>query len=196
MAREPSNECCREPDKTVRLDQLVEIDAKQLHGNAEMASEIKVLNHLCNMVLLISVLGTNIIRYGVRVWRRKTETYPFPQVVQNLDLNQGLVVEPLFVANDLNRHRFSSAMVTTVQDLTKGPFPKTRYNFIPIGQMVTIDDLVIAPFVVVTKVVGRIFRNCHFLFALGSDAINRRVVENLLAFVIGQILGLAAPQNS
>ena len=87
-------------------------------------------------------------------------------------------------------------MITTVQDLTKGPLPKTRHDLIPIAQMITMDNLIIASFVVITKVVCGIFGNRHFLFALSSDAINRGIVKNLLAFVIGQILGLAAFQNT
>lgn len=54
---------CKSPNKgsgksneTVCLDQFVQIDAKQFHGYAKMISEIKMLSHLDDMMLLIRVL--------------------------------------------------------------------------------------------------------------------------------------------
>ena len=46
-------------------------------------------------------------------------TYPFAQAVEDLDLYQCLVVEPLRVADDLDRHGLAGAMVATVQHLTE-----------------------------------------------------------------------------
>lgn len=56
---EPANQCCRETDKSIGLDQLIKIDAQQLHGYAQMISEIEVLCHLDDMVLFIRILRKN-----------------------------------------------------------------------------------------------------------------------------------------
>ena len=42
--------------EVVRLDELVEVDAQELHRNAEMSAEVEVLRHLDDMVLLLLVL--------------------------------------------------------------------------------------------------------------------------------------------
>ena len=58
LTGEPPNEPCREPDKAVRLDKLVEVYAQELHRNAQMTAEVEVFSHLDDMVLLLSVLST------------------------------------------------------------------------------------------------------------------------------------------
>ena len=42
--------------EVVRLDQFVEVDAQELHRYAKMATEVEVLGHLDDMMLLIGVL--------------------------------------------------------------------------------------------------------------------------------------------
>ena len=42
--------------EVVRLDKLVEVDAQELHRNAEMSTEVEVLRHLDDMVLLLGIL--------------------------------------------------------------------------------------------------------------------------------------------
>ena len=56
LAREPTNERRRETRKTIRLDQLVQVDTQELHRNAQMISEVKMFSHLDNVVLFIRVL--------------------------------------------------------------------------------------------------------------------------------------------
>lgn len=41
-------------------------------------------------------------------------TYPFAKVIQNLDLDQCLMVEPLLVADDLDRNRLTGLMVPAI----------------------------------------------------------------------------------
>lgn len=60
LTREPPNERCREPNKAIGLDQLVQVDTEQLGGNAQMTTEVEMLDHLKNMVFLILILQTTI----------------------------------------------------------------------------------------------------------------------------------------
>lgn len=151
LVREPPNEPSREPDKAVGLDELVEVDAQELHRDAEMASEVEVFRHLNDMVLLLGVLQH---LSAPQLKANPYTTNPFPQVVQYLDLNQGLVVEPLLVSDDLDRDGFTSAMVTTVQHLAKRSLSERVYNFVAICEMVVQDYQVVSPLVVVAVVVG------------------------------------------
>ena len=56
LACEPSNETGREAMEVVRLDQLIEVDAQELHRNAQMATEVEMLGHLDDVVLLVRIL--------------------------------------------------------------------------------------------------------------------------------------------
>lgn len=51
------------------------------------------------------------------------KTYPFTKVIQDLDLNKGLMMEPFLVPDNLDSHGFTSAVVPAVENLTKGAFP-------------------------------------------------------------------------
>ena len=54
----------------------------------------------------------------------KELTNPFPEVIKDLYLDQGLVMETFLVADDLDSDRLTSAVITTTQDLAEGTFPK------------------------------------------------------------------------
>ena len=53
---EPSNEDSGETSELVRLDQLIQVDAQQLGRNAKVSTEVEMLCHLDNVVLLLVVL--------------------------------------------------------------------------------------------------------------------------------------------
>lgn len=57
LTSEPSNEGCGESDEAVRLDELVEVDAQEFHGDTKMTTEIEVFSHLDHMVFLFGVLN-------------------------------------------------------------------------------------------------------------------------------------------
>ena len=61
LARESTNQCRREACKAVRFDQLVQINAQKLHSNAEVISEIEMLRHFYDMMLLIWILRRHLI---------------------------------------------------------------------------------------------------------------------------------------
>ena len=68
LARETTNKTCREPMEVVRLDQLVEVDAQQLHRDAQMATEVEVFSHLDDMVFLLRVLQCTSVSLAVPSW--------------------------------------------------------------------------------------------------------------------------------
>jgi len=67
LTGEPPNQGGREAHETIGLDQLVQVDTEQFHGDAQVVSEVKVFCHLDDMMLLFLV--------------------PFTKVIQNLDLD-------------------------------------------------------------------------------------------------------------
>lgn len=56
LTREPANECSGESDEVVCLNQLVEVDTQEFHGNAQVAAEIEVLRHFNDMMLFVRIL--------------------------------------------------------------------------------------------------------------------------------------------
>ena len=59
MRRESSDEVGGETNKSVSLDELIQIDTKKLHCDAEMIPEVEVLGHFDNVVLLVCILHKN-----------------------------------------------------------------------------------------------------------------------------------------
>lgn len=57
LACEPTNQRSRKPNKAIRLDELIQVDTQEFHGNAQVTTEVEVFRHLDNMMLLIVVLG-------------------------------------------------------------------------------------------------------------------------------------------
>lgn len=62
-------------------------------------------------------------------------------------------MESLFIANDLDSHRFSSAVVTAIEHLTERTFSKSIDNLVPISKVIMIDNKVIATFIVISVVI-------------------------------------------
>jgi hypothetical protein len=60
LAGEPPNQGGREAHETIGLDQLVQVDTEQFHGDAQVVSEVKVFCHLDDIVLLFLVLCTTL----------------------------------------------------------------------------------------------------------------------------------------
>ena len=66
-------------------------------------------------------------------------------------------------------------MISAMQHLTKRSFTKRVYHFIPIGEMVMIDDKIVTPFVVIAVVVRRVIEDSKLLPAIRTEAINGRI---------------------
>lgn len=93
------------------------------------------------------------------------------------------MVEPLLVADDLDRNRLASLMVPAIQDLTERALAKRIHDLIAVSKVIIVNNEVVATLVVVPKVVGRKVRMSLLLLAACTDAVHLRIVETLLALV-------------
>jgi hypothetical protein len=71
----------REALEVVVLDELVKVEREALEGDAEVVAKVEVVQSVDDVVLSVRVV--------------------VPEVLQDLDLDEGLVVEALLVADDL-----------------------------------------------------------------------------------------------
>jgi len=62
LTREASYQSSREPNKPVCFDQFVQVDAEQLHGNAEVIAEVEVFGHLDDMMLFFMILKMTFVK--------------------------------------------------------------------------------------------------------------------------------------
>src|ERR1700712_3861399 len=78
------------------------------------------------------------------------KAYPFTQLLQDVDFYQGLLVEALFVSNDLNGDQQTSLVVNASNDLAETAFSKHVHNFVTICKMISHDNVVITTIVVIS----------------------------------------------
>jgi hypothetical protein len=123
------------------------------------------------------------------------KTCPFAEVVQDLDLDQRLVMEPLLVADNLDGDKFTGCVVTTLEHLTKRAFAERADDFIAVRQMIVVDDEVVTSVVIVPMIVGGVVQCRVLLLATGAEEIHLFEIENLLALVLGKVLDLRAPEQ-
>ena len=100
------------------------------------------------------------------------------------------MVEPLLVADDLDRNRLTSLMVPAIQDLTKRTLAERIHDLITVSKMIVVDNEVVPTVVIVPKVVGREVRMSLFLLTACTDTVHLRIVEALFALVGRQELCL------
>ena len=210
---ESSNEGRRESSERVGFDEFVEVDAEEFGSDAEMVSEVEVFGHSDDVVFLFWVLeerkknegwkGRRKVSEGERKRRVENEggkrvgkrergkkgssrTYPFPQIIQDLDLHQSLMMESLLIPDDLDRDRTSRTMISTLQNLTKRPFPQQSDDLVSIREMIVLDNEVISSLVVVAVVVGRFLPRRSLLGGVLADVVDGRVVDDFFAFEVGE----------
>ncbi len=73
---------------------------------------------------------------------------------EKTQLDSGLVLEALFVANHFYGHRLLRFVIETLEGLAKTSRPKFINDFESIGQVVFYNDLVVASIIVKAKVVS------------------------------------------
>lgn len=88
--------------KLIPLNELVQVHAEQLEGDADVVAEDEVIDHVDHVVVVVDVLG--------------------PQVLQDLDLLLSLLVEPLLVPDHLQGHLGLGLVVKGLDHLPKAPF--------------------------------------------------------------------------
>lgn len=192
LDRETTDERGRKAGKAVRLDQLVEVDAEQLGHDAEVSSERERVDHSDHKVLLVRVL--HIVNDEMSGLRPETgrggSTHPFDEVLEHLDLDQGLVMETLLVADDLDRDHVARLVIPALQDLAERSFPENVDDLVAVVKVVVRDEEIVATLVVVAVVVRRLVFRRHLLVAVWTDKVDFAIIPNLVFFVRRQEPGI------
>lgn len=93
-------------------------------------------------------------------------------------------MEPLFIADNFDSHKLSQFMVNASQNLPKTSLSKNVNNFIAVRKVVTSDNRVVAPLIVVAKIwCVRLQITDDFACALGAAKVNIMIVDNFASFV-------------
>lgn len=125
-----------------------------------------------------SISGTNV----------EGEAYPISKLLQEVDLDQRLLVKPFFIPYDLDCNQRTVLVVYTSYHLAKAPFSENVHYLVPICEVIPVDNIVIAPFVVVAKVCGFSGKITDmFPGVLNSTEENLLIINNLTALKYVQI---------
>ena len=175
LLREAADESQREPPEVVVLEEIVQVDGEELEGDAQVAAEVEVLLHLHQIMLVLLVL--------------------VPQVLQNLELHQRLVVKPLLVPYHLHRHRSSHLVVVTAHHLPEATLAELVDDLEPVREMVALAHDVVSPFVVVAVVIAPASLLALHLLRADPREVHARVLQDLRPLERGQ-RGAVSPERS
>mmetsp|Transcript_55745 Transcript_55745/g.180990 ORF Transcript_55745/g.180990 Transcript_55745/m.180990 type:complete len:282 (-) Transcript_55745:420-1265(-) len=127
------DETQRNPLEVVVLNELVEIYAEQLEGDAQVVPEIEVVHHVHHIRGALDVA--------------------LAQVLEDLHLDQRLVVKSFLVPDDLASHLSIRFVVESSDHLAKGSFTERAHDLVPIENVVVQHYEVIAALIVIGMVV-------------------------------------------
>lgn len=97
---------------------------------------------------------------------KPSRTNPFPQILQDLDFNQRLVMEPLLISDYLDRNTLPGLMVSTLPNLTKRTLPKQAHDLVSIRQVIPLDHEIVPSLVIVPMVLRGIRKSGLEFFAV------------------------------
>ena len=118
----------------VPLDELVEVHAEELKGEADVVPEREVVDEVDDVVRAVGVL--------------------LPQVLQYPYLLHRLPVEPLLVPHDLQRHVLLRLVVERLEHLTEAPLAQHLDHLVAVLHVIVRHGQVAAGLVVVAAVAG------------------------------------------
>lgn len=185
LDREPTDEGRREAGEAVGLDELVQVDAQQLGDDAEVTSERERVDHSNDKVLLVGVLQVESLANARGGSHRPT--HPVDEVLEDLDLDQSLVVEPLLVPNDLDRDHLARLVIPALQYLPERSLAEDVDGFVAVEDVIVRHEEVVAPLVVEAKVVRRVVLGRRLLLAVGADKVDLFVLADLLLLIVGEV---------
>ena len=114
----------------------------------------------------------------------RCKTYPFAKLLQNVDFDKSLLVEPLLVPDDLDCHQDSELVVNASHNLAKTALSKNVDNLIPVCQVVTWHNGIVTALVIIPKIwLVRVQVADNFGCALCATEIHIIIVHNLATFV-------------
>jgi hypothetical protein len=109
------------------------------------------------------------------------------KVQQNFELDASLVLELFFVSYYLDSYDFSGFVVNALESLSEGPLAKEVYHLEPISNVVLDDYIVVAPLVIVPKVVLLGLRSFD-LVGSKAEEVTYLIIEDFAFFVLGKSL--------
>ena len=151
-----------EPLELVLLDQLVEVHAQQLEGEADVVSEGEMVDQMDDVVCVVLVL--------------------LPQVLQYPNLLVGLAVESLLVPYHLQSNVLLRSVIVRLQHLPETALSEDLEDLVAIGDVVVGDHL-IRPSVVVIATVVRSTGETLSLLGVLTDEVDLGIGENLLVLI-------------
>lgn len=113
LLREAPDKLHGKPFEFVCLDKLVEIHPQKLSRDAQMAAEVEALHEMNHAMFALGI--------------------PFSQLLQYVNLDEGLLVEPLFVSYYLDGHQNARLVVYAAHDLPKAAFTEDIDDLITIS---------------------------------------------------------------
>jgi hypothetical protein len=76
-------------------------------------------------------------------------TYPFVQVVQNLDFDNSLAMETLLVPDNLDGNILPSLVVVALGDLAERTLAEHVQNLVTVHQMVMVHNQIVSPLIII-----------------------------------------------
>jgi hypothetical protein len=140
---------------------LLQINAEQLERDAHVVSKVKVFRHGDHCLAGISVGPVILVLVQCR-WKRFATT-PVAQVLQNLDLDERLVMKPLLVPDELDRHVLAGFPVEALENNAKRALAQHGQDLVAEVDVVVRHNSVVPPFVVKTVVGARVAGGSNFL---------------------------------
>lgn len=148
---EAANDRKRESLKRVCTYELVQINAEARRDDAKMGAEVEARRDRQRGVAAIGILDLS-VRRATQVEKRERSTYPVLELFQDIDFNQRLLMKPLLVPDDLDSHQTPHLVVDAANNLAEAALAEEIDNLVPISEMVTHHDRIVAAFVIVAKV--------------------------------------------
>ncbi len=119
----------------------------------------------------------------------RRNSYPCAKLVEDPNLNQSLMMKTLFVPDYLDCHGLSRTMVAAMQNLTEGAFPQGIHYLVTIRQVITMNDEIVSPVIIIAMVVCWIVEQSLIFETIIADVIYGWIIKYFLAFVIRKVLG-------
>ena len=162
------------PLELVPLDQLVQVHAEELKGEAHVVAEREVVDEVDDVVGAVRVL--------------------LPQVLQYPYLLHGLAVETLLVPHNLERHVLLRLVVERLENLPETTLPQHLDHLVAIMHVIARHGQVAPGLVVIAAIVGG---PAHPLTLLGLLArkVDLRVAEYLLLLEGRQLAAVDAKRD-
>ena len=114
--------------------------------------------------------------------------YPVSQPLQDVNFYECLLVEALLVPDDLDRHQATSLVINAPCDLAKTAFPEDVDYLVPIRQMITYNDIIVPPLIVISKICSFSIQVSYVLLGVLCTAkIDIVVVNDFSAFEYIQV---------